>query len=101
MTKLPKIEASNVTQGTTGAGGWDLIVTVGDEVGEVTLLPRQSDGRPASWGDLDNWMDWRLRVACGGNRELIDKIGAVAAAAVEASGIEPAKDDLDELNGRR
>jgi hypothetical protein len=101
MTKLPKIEVSNITQGATGAGGWDLIVTVGDVVGEGTLLPRQIDGRPDSWGSLDNWLTHELVKAVDGNHPLIDKIRAVAAAAVEASGIEPAKEDLDELNGRR
>ncbi|MCP4549501.1 MAG: hypothetical protein GY835_23850 [bacterium] len=94
MERDKMIKATNVRQGTTGAGGWDVDVSVRDLDGEVTLLPAQSDGQPSRWGDADMWVSGdllrqlRQREDC---HDLLDEMEAVAVRAIEDSSIEPAE----------
>jgi len=96
------VECSAPTAGTTGAGGWDLDVTVtidGREIeGELTLLPSEQDGRPSAWGAPDNWVSSGLlaglRARSSGFDALRDMLSVIEAAASEeilSSGVEPAE----------
>lgn len=113
--------ASNVTSGSTGAGGWDvdIALTLGGRTveGEVTLLRDEHSGRPSSWGQRDHWISSPLLhlidAVCsdedgvanvGEQRKVYEAIEAAAEAAIKASGVDegvaepdPAIDGSDEI----
>ncbi len=94
---MTTIKCGAVTPGTTGAGGWDLsvTVTVNDALlppGDVTLLPAQYDGAPSAWGDPSNWISGGLLAALlildnDTLRDALDEIEWAAASAIRASGV--------------
>lgn len=103
---VTEIKCWSVTPGTTGAGGWDLEVSLQFRgkllTGSVTLLPAEYDGHPVAWGSPDNWLSssvlWPLRSDLPGDagiedqhdfRCVLDEIEEAATAAVQASGVEP------------
>lgn len=96
------VECSAPTAGTTGAGGWDLDVTVTIDdrelEGELTLLPSEHDGSPSAWGAPDNWVSSgllaELRARAPGAdalRDILSAIEAVAIVEIQSSGVEPAE----------
>ena len=96
-----QIETGKVVAGTTGAGGWDVDVTVIlDGVrheGEVTLLPAKSDGvTPSAWGGPENWISNGLLgvlrdLDSDSFSDVLGEIEMAAFRAVKASGIDAAE----------
>lgn len=82
---MDPIEVRDVRIGTTGAGGWDVLVTVhvdGRAIdGEVTLLPAPDTGIPASWGERSHWLSASL---IGLASDVLDEIESATREAILA-----------------
>jgi len=117
LAALAAIEVTTgaVGAGATGAGGWDVTVTIRETPGpegywtsgDVTLIRDEWSGEPVSWGEPSCWIGPMLlsriqRLAAQPRfgsivwRDLLDRLKTAALAAIEASGVEPARGEHEE-----
>jgi hypothetical protein len=87
--------AHDVSPSEYGVAGWDVAVSVDDQVGEVTLVPDHC-GVPKAWGSRDNWVDskllaWIEEQADG--LQILEDLESLASQAVQSSGLEPAEQE--------
>jgi hypothetical protein len=99
------VELGDVRPSDTGAGGWDVDITIGSLTDGLTLIPDHK-GRPNSWGGVEHWVGDKLLAALDlpwswVNRDsyngFLDTLATMASAHIVESGCKPAT-DADQLD---